>query len=64
MSKLKNRCVTNGIVHATYRPRRNNYWTQRCNGVVVYNATDEALPLQCLICTVKELRNGQARNDL
>lgn len=64
MSKPKNRATTNGMTHAVYRPRRNNYWAQRCNGVVVYNATDEALPLQCLICMVKEQRNGQARNDL
>lgn len=48
----KDRCVTNGLVH--FVRRRSNYRYQACNAVVVYNATDESIPLTCFQCIVKE----------
>ena len=56
MSKAKNRFrAKDDLVHFTRRPdRRNNYFVQACNGAIVYNATDEALALTCLVCMHKE----------
>lgn len=60
MSKPKNRCVTNSLVHYVKRGghrRRQNYHVQQCNAVVVYNVTDQAMALTCIICIAKEQRD-------
>jgi hypothetical protein len=57
MSKPKNRCVTNGLVH--YVRRRSNYRYQACNGVIVYNFTDKSQALTCLLCIVREQHDHQ-----
>ena len=53
IKRRKDRCTTNGLVH--FVRRRSNYRYQSCNGVIVYNATDDLIPLTCFQCIVRAL---------